>query len=104
MASRKITLKYYFSVDGETEQWYFEWLENLDQYKHENNFKRILRNLCLQDVIDAVRRAQIITTRNQEHGYSLINYKGYSYYRENPSLSIWESISKILFDCGLLKA
>jgi len=26
MGNRKITRKYYFTVDGETEQWYFEWL------------------------------------------------------------------------------
>ena len=27
MSNRKLTRKYYFSVDGETEQWYFRWLE-----------------------------------------------------------------------------
>ena len=26
MIKRKSTLKYYFSVEGETEQWYLEWL------------------------------------------------------------------------------
>ena len=156
MGNRKITRKYYFTVDGETEQWYFEWLakqinctpdatclgysnftfelwvvlhkedcfgalshrsqylvpinrafgenfENLDQYKHENNFKRVLQKLCLQSVRDAVYRSRSITDRNHEHGYSLHQYKGYTYYRENPSLSLWESIEKILFDCGLME-
>ena len=97
MADRKLTRKYYFSVDGETEQF-----ESLDQFKHEDNFKRVLRKLCLQDVQDAVRRSREITCRNQEHGYSLLSYKGFSYYRENPSLSIWESIAKILSDCSLI--
>ena len=82
---------------------YDEKFENLDQYKHEDNFKRVLRKLCLQDVKDAVHRSQIIATKNNEHGHSLQNYKGYSYYRENPSLSIWESIAKILSDCRLMK-
>ena len=27
MIKRKSTLKYYFSVEGETEQWYLEWLQ-----------------------------------------------------------------------------
>jgi len=27
MANRKITRKYYFTVEGETELWYFDWLE-----------------------------------------------------------------------------
>ena len=81
---------------------YGENFENLHQYKHEDNFKRVLRKLCFQNVKDAIHRARLITERNQECGYSLLNYKGYSYYRENPSLSIWESIEKILSDCGLL--
>ena len=82
-------------------QAYCEQFENLDEYKHEDNFKRILRKLSLQDVKNAISRAKIITDRNREYGYSLVNYKGFSYYRENPSLSIWESVSIILSDCGL---
>ena len=27
MIKRKSTLKYYFSVEGETEQWYLKWLQ-----------------------------------------------------------------------------
>ncbi|MDO5416974.1 MAG: hypothetical protein Q4F29_07235 [Lachnospiraceae bacterium] len=29
MAKRKTTKKYYFSVEGETEQWYLKWLQDL---------------------------------------------------------------------------
>lgn len=29
MANRKSTKKYYFSVEGETEQWYLKWLQDL---------------------------------------------------------------------------
>lgn len=28
MAKRKATKKYYFSVEGETEQWYLKWLQD----------------------------------------------------------------------------
>ena len=28
MIKRKSILKYYFSVEGDTEQWYLEWLQN----------------------------------------------------------------------------
>lgn len=28
MGTRKIQRKYYFSVEGETEQWYLEWLRD----------------------------------------------------------------------------
>ena len=33
MSSMKITRKYYFSVEGETEKWYLDWLE--EELNHE---------------------------------------------------------------------
>ena len=81
---------------------YGEQFESLKQYKIENNFKRVLGKLCLQDVNNAIQRAKLLTNRNKDT-YKLIKYKGYTYYQENPSLSIWESVSTILSDCGLNK-
>ena len=80
---------------------YGENFENLDQFKHEGNFKRVLGNLSLQNVRDAIARAKAIQNRNKENDYKLHEYKGYTYYKENPSLAIWESIEKILVECGL---
>lgn len=82
---------------------YGEKFEDLKEYKRENDFKRILKKLTIEDVISAVRRAEIIMKRNEESGYRLQQYKGYSFYKENPSLSIWEIIGKILFECGLVQ-
>lgn len=81
---------------------YNEHFENMDEYKHEANFKRCLEKLQLSNVIDAVNRAKTIMKRNQDRGYVLQQYKGYVYYKENPSLAIWEIIEKILKDCCLL--
>lgn len=81
---------------------YGENFENLDQYKHENNFKRILSNLTLDNVRQAIRRAKVIMRKNEEMGYRLQEYKGYRYYKENPSLSLWEQIERILMDCKVL--
>ncbi len=81
---------------------YDENFENLDQYKHEANFKRIIRKLSLTEVEKAVERSKNIMQLNEENGLVLQQYKGYQYYRENPSLSIWISIEKILKDCGLM--
>ncbi|HBN27579.1 MAG TPA: abortive phage infection protein [Clostridiaceae bacterium] len=81
---------------------YDEHFENLDQYKHEDNFKRILSQLTLDHVREAIRRSKVIMQRNQEVGYILHQYKGYKYYKENPALSIYESIEKILRECKLL--
>jgi hypothetical protein len=74
----------------------------MDEYKHENNFRRILSQLTLSNVKDAVERAKQIMRRNEEYGYALQEYKGYRYYRENPSLAVWEVIEKVMSDCELV--
>jgi hypothetical protein len=81
---------------------YDENFESMDDYKHEDNFKRILNKLTIENVIDAVNRAKVIMQRNKDNGYVLHEYKGYRYYKENPSLTIWESIERILKDCELV--
>lgn len=81
---------------------YQENFENLDEYKHEANFKRCLSKLTLDDVCDAVGRAKKIMNAKVLNGELLEQYKGFTYYRENPALSIWEPIEKILRECGLL--
>lgn len=83
---------------------YSENFENMDEYKNEDNFKRCLSKLQLSNVIDAVNRAKVMMQRNEENGYIMHEYKGYKYYKENPSLAIWEIIAKILKDCGLYES
>lgn len=80
---------------------YNEKFEDLDQYKHEANFKRVLDKLSLDNVKDAIERSKKIMQRNQECGYTLQQYKTFNYYKENPSTSIWEAIERILKECGL---
>ena len=77
--------------------------EDLDHYKNEDTFKKCLKKLTLEDVKAAIRRAEYITTKNEEDGKVLEKYKGYSYYRDNPALSIHEEVKKILKQCGLLE-
>ena len=80
-------------------QAYNENFENLDKYKKEDNFKRILSQLTLEDVRDAIRRARNIMQNNQNNGLVEHEYKGYKYYKVNPALSIWEIIEGILDAC-----
>lgn len=82
---------------------YGENFENLDQYKHETNFKRILKKLTLENVWQAIERSKAIMQRNEVLGYRQQQYKGYRYYNENPSLAIWESIERVLNECGIVK-
>ena len=75
---------------------------DMDDYKHESNFKSCLKQLDLEDVKKAIKRANYIMKRNHNIGYREQQYKGYSYYKENPSLKIHEIIEKILDECKLL--
>ena len=80
---------------------FHENFENLEQVKQEKQFKRILAALDLNDVRSAIQRSKKMMENNRTAGYKLQQYKGYAYYRENPSLSIWEQIERILVECGL---
>ncbi|PYG84919.1 RloB-like protein [Ruminiclostridium sufflavum DSM 19573] len=95
LAHRRLYLSHINSAYGEN-------FENMDEYKHENNFKRMLSQLTLQNVKDAVNRAKQIMKRNAENGYVLQEYKGYRYYKENPSLAVWEVIERVLVECELV--
>lgn len=75
---------------------------DLREYKHRENFNKILNKVSLNDVVQAVNRAKRIMERNRENYPNPVKYQGYTYYRENPSLSIWESIEKILKECNLI--
>jgi len=79
-----------------------ERFEDLDHYKREDNFKRCLSKLTLDDVKSAISRAEIITDSNKTDGKTIIRYKGFSYYRDNPALSIHEAVHKMMIDCGLM--
>lgn len=78
-----------------------EHFEDLHQYKHEANFKRCLSKLSLEDVKGAIVKARNIMIRKADEGQFPNKYKGFSYYSENPALSIWESVNKILHECGI---
>ena len=77
--------------------------ESMDDYKHEDNFKRVLSKIQLEDVQNAVNRSKTIMNRNIENQYTLHEYKGFKYYKENPSLSVGDIVGMILSDCGLIQ-
>ena len=74
---------------------------NLDQYKHEDEFKRCLRKISLDDVREAIERADVIMANNQRNAKTLLQYKGYTYYRDNPALSIHDAVRIMLVECGI---
>ena len=80
---------------------FHERFENMDQYKHKNNFKRCLAKISLDDVKMAIARSKTIMKNHIDRGSQLQKYRGYSYYADNPSLAVHEIIENILIDCGL---
>ena len=78
-----------------------EKFESLDQYKHQDNFKRCLSKLTLDNVRQAISRSKKIMQCNAENGITQMEYKGFHYYPDNPALTIWESVEKILKDCKI---
>ena len=76
--------------------------EDLQHYKKKDNFKCCLSKLTLDDVKSAIKRSQTIMNNNaSDPGKRLIKYKKFEYYPDNPSLTIWESVKKILDECGV---
>lgn len=72
---------------------------DMDEYKKEDNFKRLLGKITLADVWTAVERAERIMEKNKDTGHPLQQYCGFEFYKVNPSLSIWEIVKNILEEC-----
>jgi hypothetical protein len=75
--------------------------KGLNQFKKENNFARILKKMTLNDVRDAISRSRVIMKQNCINELRFLQHNGYDYCEDNPSLTIWESISSILETCKL---
>lgn len=76
--------------------------DSLDEYKKEENFQKCLEKLSLQDVKDAVGRADRIMENNLENGRNRRESGRYAYYTENPALTIHHAIREILTQCGIM--
>ena len=79
-----------------------EKFETLKQYKKESNFKRCLSKLTLDDVRTAIKKSKRIMENNEaDPSKKQTIYKKFKYYEDNPSLTIWEHVNKILDECGV---
>lgn len=83
-------------------KWYDEKFKNLDQYKQEKNFKRCLSKLTIDNVREAIKRAKNIMNIKVANGDRQEQHKGFNYYKDNPALTVWESVEAILCECELI--
>lgn len=72
--------------------------ESLSDLKKEENFRELLESITLEDVLRAIKRGKEIMD-NCKKNYHFQECSGHIYYKENPSLSIWECVNTILEEC-----
>ena len=82
-------------------QYFNKKFTDLDEYKSEDNFKKLLAELSLDDVIQAISRAKNIEKLRAETDEKK-QYGRYKYYETNPHVSLWMQIEKILKDVGII--
>lgn len=78
-----------------------EKFEDFQYFKQEDTFKRCLNKLTIEDVKCAIKRAEKIARDNKKNSKVLVSHCNYSYYRENPSMSINDVVKKIIVECGI---
>ena len=74
--------------------------KSLDEYKEEKHFKALLSKITIDDVKQAVKRANNIMKQNGIK-YQQKNNNGYMWYEENPSTEVGVVVGQILQKCGL---
>ena len=85
---------------GEINNAYSTSFKHLNEYKAERNFKSILEQITLDDIKNAISRAENIETLRKIDSTQK-NLYGYKWFSKNPSLSLHGTIKKIINDCGV---
>lgn len=67
MAMKKITNKYYFSVEGETEKWYLEWLEDAINHASNAECNVQIASIVEKNPLRFVKRVSNITKTTVTH-------------------------------------
>ncbi len=48
-----------------------------------------------------INKRFLLILYNENDGKTLIKYKGYSYYKDNPALSIQNAVKMLFSECGI---
>ena len=75
---------------------------HIDDFKRADEFQRILDEfVTLDSVKSAIARAEMITAANEKDKKKREVYKGFSFCRDNPDITVHEAV-KLIFDvCGV---
>lgn len=79
-------------------RWFHRHFANLDEFKRENEFQKILDEYVTIDSVKcAIQRAGKIVDSNISEGKIKETYKGFTFFRDNPDVTIHE-IVRMIFD------
>ena len=88
---------------GAINRWFNRNYTNIDEFKNHTEFRRILDEfVTLDSIIQAIRRAERIVEKNVVDRKVKETYKGVSFYRDNPDVSIHEVV-QMIFDVCVVK-
>lgn len=74
---------------------------SLDQYKEEKNFKKILNEITLEDVVFAIKNGEKIREINTTSNKKKKEFGKFLYFEENPDMTIHECVKRILLEAGM---
>ena len=76
---------------------------NLDEFKAEKAFQEILDEYVnLDSILHAIARAEKLVQQNREEGKPAEYYKGFSFYKDNPDISV-HKVVKLIFEVCKVK-
>ncbi|MBR1710060.1 MAG: RloB domain-containing protein [Clostridia bacterium] len=83
-------------------RWFHRNFANLDEFKQHDNFQAILDEYVTLDSIQlAIQRAENIVKKNEEDRKTRETYHGFTFYRDNPDISVHEVVQLILEVCDI---
>ena len=81
-------------------RWFHRSYGNIDEFKSHDEFQGILDEFVTLDSVEqAIHRAERIIQLNEEDEKIKENYKGFTFYRDNPDLSVHEVVQMIFDVC-----
>ena len=75
-------------------------VESFNDYKSEKNFNKVLAQIELEDIKNAIKRADNLERINNREG--ILRTSGFPYFENNPSLSVHNVVKMILEDSELI--
>ena len=83
-------------------QWFNKDYDSLKEYKKEKEFSSILQEyITLESVKMAIRRAERLENNNIASGKQKVEYRGVSFFKDNPDTSVHKIVRLMLETCGV---